>query len=418
MPYLIGLLILVQVLAPYRVWVILFVGMTGALLIGYLWVRVLAGGIQLHREMRFGWVQVGDVLEERFTLFNNSILPAFYVEVRDQSSLPDYTANQVRSVGPYGNTRWYVKTACSQRGLYEIGPSRVVMGDSLGVFNLEINYSATSSVLVTPPVVPLPAIRVASGGRSGDGRPRPNSLDKTVSAGGVREYRPEDALRWIHWPTSAKRDDLFVRVFDGTPAGDWWILLDAMADNIYGEGKYSTLEHGIILAASLAARGLQNRLAVGLMVNSADPAWLPPKLGEVQKWEILRKLALLNPGVSSLEQMLRHVGETVKTQSSLVIVTADVEGSWVQTLIPLVWRGVVPTVILLDPPSFGGEDSPDGIVSLLAELGIAHYLFRSDYLDQPDITPGGQGQWEWKVTASGRAIPVKRPDDLTWKEFS
>jgi uncharacterized protein (DUF58 family) len=191
-----------------------------------------------------------------------------------------------------------------------------------------------------------------------------------------------------------------------------------MADNIYGEGKYSTLEHGIILAASLAARGLQNRLAVGLMVNSADPAWLPPKLGEVQKWEILRKLALLNPGVSSLEQMLRHVGETVKTQSSLVIVTADVEGSWVQTLIPLVWRGVVPTVILLDPPSFGGEDSPDGIVSLLAELGIAHYLFRSDYLDQPDITPGGQGQWEWKVTASGRAIPVKRPDDLTWKEFS
>ena len=151
MPYLLGLLLLVHIFAPNRIWAILLIGLGGAYLVGWIWVRELAKNIGLTREMRYGWVQVGDALEERFTLVNSGVIPALSTEIQDQSTLPNYAAKQVRSVGPYGTTRWVIKTVCSQRGLYELGPTRVCMGDPLGLFSLEISLQAKASLLVTPP---------------------------------------------------------------------------------------------------------------------------------------------------------------------------------------------------------------------------------------------------------------------------
>ncbi|MBK9210615.1 MAG: DUF11 domain-containing protein [Anaerolineales bacterium] len=48
--------------------------------------------LRLTREVRFTWAQVGDKLEEQFTLTNNGSVPATWVEVVDHSTLPDYSA--------------------------------------------------------------------------------------------------------------------------------------------------------------------------------------------------------------------------------------------------------------------------------------------------------------------------------------
>ena len=70
----------------------------------------------------------------------------------------------------------------------------------------------------------------------------------------MRDYQPGDPLRMIHWPTSARMGKLFVRTFDGAPAGDWWILLDLEESTLAGSGFNSTEEHAVILAALLADR--------------------------------------------------------------------------------------------------------------------------------------------------------------------
>jgi len=62
--------LITDVLTPYKGWRILTVALAGAWLVSYLWVRSLAKGLELLREMRFGWAQVGDRLVERFTLRN------------------------------------------------------------------------------------------------------------------------------------------------------------------------------------------------------------------------------------------------------------------------------------------------------------------------------------------------------------
>lgn len=415
LPALVALLLVLQLIAPYRGWVILLVGLGGAWLIGYLWARSLARGLRLTREMRFGWAQVGDRLEERFTLTNAEWAPALWVEVVDHSTMPGYEVNRATGVGSGESTRWSKKGICTRRGLFTLGPTSLLAGDPFGLYTVSLHYSVSMPFVVMPPVVPLPAIEVSPGGRAGEGRPRADAPERTVSAASVREYLPGDSLRWIHWRTSARRDSLFVRLFDGVPASDWWILLDMDRRVQAGEGQDSTEEHGVILAASLADRGLRLGKAVGLAACGEELAWLPPRGGEGQRWEILRALALVSPARRSLSELLARTGPALGQHASLVIVTPAVGGEWVETLVPLLRRGVTPTVLLLDPVSFGGSGDARGTTALLSDLGVAHYVITRALLDRSEARPGRRGHWEWRVSGAGRALPVRRPRDIAWK---
>jgi uncharacterized protein (DUF58 family) len=397
--------------------VILLVGLGGTWLISYFWAVGLGKNVRLVREMRYGFAQVGDRLEERFTLKNAGLFPVIWAEVVDHSTFPEYQASQVRAVDATGATRWQLSTVCTQRGMFELGPTTILMGDPLGFYTVELHYPATSSVLVTPPVLKLPTIRIASGGRSGRGRPRPNAPDRTVSASTLREFNPGDPLRWIHWPTTARKNSIFVRLFDGTPASDWFIFVDMAKAVQVGVGADSTLEHSVILAASLAANGLDSGIPVGLAANGEPPIWLAPHLGGDQQWEILRALAQIGPGELSLRQSLTRAHPMLHAQVSLIIITPDTGGNWMESLVPLLWRGIVPTVILLDPVSFGEAHPAGPIASLLTSVQVTHHIIQRELLDVPEARPGKAGEWEWKITASGKAIPIQRPKDMAWRRF-
>lgn len=389
LPALVGLLLILQLVVPYRGWRILLVGLGGAWLVSYLWARSLARGLRLTREMRFGWAQVGDKIVERFTLANDGRVPALWVEVVDHSTIPDYPASRGISVGSQHSIRWHLDAVCTRRGLFTLGPTTVQTGDPFGLYTVTLHYPASLPLIVLPPIVPLPTIEVAPGGRVGEGRPRAHALEPSVSAVGVREYHPEDSLHWIHWRTSAHRDSLFVRVFDSTLASDWWILLDMNRHVQVGQGPDATEEHAVILAASLADRGLRSGQAVGLAAQGEQLVWLPPHEGEGQRWEVLRSLALVSLGSRPLAELLDGMRSALEQHTSLVIITPDMDTAWVEALVPLLRRGAIPTVLLLDPVSFGASQaSPRWLVErLLVNLGVAHYLVTRDLLDRPEVRP-------------------------------
>jgi uncharacterized protein (DUF58 family) len=415
LPILVGLVALMQLIAPYKGWVILAVGLGGAWLLSYLWAKSLARDLRLTREMRFGWAQVGDQLEERFTFANDGWAPALLAEVKDHSTMPGYRADRGTGVGGRSSSRWTQRAVCARRGLFTLGPTTLRTGDPFGLYTVTLHYPASVPLLVLPPIVPLPTIEVSPGGRAGEGRPRPSAPERTINAAGVREYLPGDSLRWIHWRTSARHDSLFVRVFDGIPASDWWIVLDMDRRVQVGEGQDSTEEHGVILAASLADRGLRLQRRVGLVAHGEDLVWLPPRRGDDRRWRILRTLALISPGSYSLSDLLVRTGPALGQRASLVVITPAVAGDWVESLVPLARRGVTPTVLLLDPVSFGGGGDVRGAVALPANLGVTHHVITRDVLNRAEARPGQEGQWEWRVVGAGRAIPIRQPRDLAWR---
>jgi uncharacterized protein (DUF58 family) len=368
--------------------------------------------------MRFGWAQVGDRLEERFTLVNEAPTPALWVELRDQSTLPDYNIDQVTGIEYRARRTWRTGHVCTRRGIFTLGPLQLTSSDPLGLFTVELTDPRSVQLIVTPPVLTLPEIQVAAGGKTGEGRPRPHAPDRTISVSGVRQYVSGDNLRWVHWPTSARRGELFVRTFDQTSTGDWWIVLDANADVQAGTGMRSTFEHAIILAASLAARGLKLGKAVGMAGLGRELLWLPPQTGDGHRMAILRALATFDPGDQPLAFLLQRMEAPLAQARSLILITPDISGDWLRALLPMAWRGAVPTTLLLDPVTFGAPSPAAPLAEELARFGITHQIIPADMLDQPEARPGRVGRYGWRVTPSGRAIPVGETVESSWKSLT
>ncbi len=419
LPILLALAIVMQVIDPSRVWKILAVGLGGAWLVGWLWARRLARSLRLMREMRYGWAQVGDRLEERFTLRNDSVFPATWVEMEDHSTLPGYRVALATAVGGESEVTLLTEGHCSRRGLYLLGGSTLRSGDPLGIYTVTIEDPASRALLVLPPVVPLPPIAVTPGGSLGDGHPRLRALEESVRVTGVREYQPGDPLRRIHWPTSARRDKLYARQQDSNPAGDWWILLDLDQGAQAGSDWDSTVEHGVILAASLADRGLREKQAIGLAMNSAQPCWLTPRENERQRWDILHALALAQPGGLSLRDFLERGGKTFGKQASLVIITPSTQMDWLESLAPLLWRGLAPTVLLLEAASFGGQGSSQAVAEQLQGIGVICHVIPRDLLNRPEARPGQAGRWQFRQSKiTGKVQAIQRPEHLDWRRLA
>lgn len=396
-----------QILDPSRVWVILLIGIGGAWLVCWWWARGLVRSLHFEREMRFGWAQVGDRLEERFTLINRFMLPATWVTLQDHSTLPDHYVSAASGVDGAGTSQWHIQTRCTHRGVYTLGGTTLETGDPLGIYTITFDDPTSATLAVMPPIVSLPKFEITSSGLDGEGRPKRHALQETINVSHTREMLPHDPMHLIHWKTTAKHNKFFVRQFEGTPAGDWWLILDLHKDWQLGAGWDSTEEHAIILTSSLAAQGLNEDHPVGLSINGTQPDWILPRRNEYQLRSLLKALAVASPSEMPLKDYLTRAGRSFSNHCSLLIVTANADPDWAGSLIPLMWRGVMPTVFLFDPISFGGSVDIKHVAGIFQSLSIPCHVIPKSLLDKPQARPGHEGEWEWRISATGKAHAVR-----------
>jgi len=410
LPFIGAIAFIMQMIDPSRVWVILMVGIGGTWLFCWWWVQGLAKSLKFKREMRYGWAQVGDKLEERFTLTNGFILPVTWVAVRDNSTLPDHHTSVVTGVEGTSTSQWKTLNQCTRRGVFTLGGTTLETGDPFGIYTLTLEDPTSSTLAVMPPIVPLPEFNILSSGWAGMGKTNPHSLEETINASHTREMVPGDPMKLVHWKTTARRNKFFVRQADSTHAGDWWVLLDIHKDSQIGTGWNSTEEHGVILAASLIAKGLNEDHSVGLAVNGNEPAWHVPRRNEYQQRALMKSLAVATPSEINLKNYLQRSGMAFGGRCSLLIVTASADVNWAQSLLPLMWRGILPTVFLLDTNTFGKTANIDQLAGILETFGIPCHVISRALLDNPQTRPGHEGEWEWRISGTGRAIVVQKPD--------
>lgn len=420
LPVLVVVLLTVYLVDPYRGWLVMLTGLGAMLVFSFIWVFTLRQSLALIHERRFGWAKVGDRLEERFVLRNGGWLPAVWVDVDYRTTMPGYHPGRAVGAAAGGELSWVTSGVCSQRGVFSLGPLTVKSGDPLGVFEVTFEYPATTTLLVTPPVLPLPQIRVAPGGRAGESRIRQHAFATSISASNVREYAPGDSIRMIHWPTTARKDEYFVRILENTPAGDWWIFLDLDIRHHFGEGYSSTEEHGVVLAASLAEAGLLRGNAVGLVTQGNDVTWLPPHFGEAHHQKIMQALALAKSGPITLASLLAQARPAFRQNPSLILITSNLSSDWMVNVLPLIKRRIVPTVLLFDPAQYSEGVSTrrarEALLGHLEKQGISSALMDPAYFDRPEAQPGTQGRWVWRRTGSNMAVAETAPDNLPWQK--
>jgi hypothetical protein len=133
--------------------------------------------------------------------------------------------------------------------------------------------------------------------------------------------------------------------------------------------------------------------------------------------DILRALALLEPGQLPLSDLLERSNSTFGNRISLIVITPSMKNDWLPSLTHLLRKGINPTVLLMDPSTFDAPQSADSLAGVLSEMGIPQFTLSRSLLQRPEAHPGWQGVWKWRVTPFGKAIPTRPPGDLTWRRL-
>ncbi len=431
--WLLPLLLVNQLFAPHIVWVVLLIALSGFYVVGYLWVRNQTPALALRRRRVGSILIAGDLLQEEFELTNSSQLPLLWAEFIDHSTVPDYEVGRVVACEGDNAYRWRTEALCRQRGVFRLGPHRLRTHDPLGLFRVTIDDGQEDVVIIYPRVVHLPAIQPPHGNAQGGDRQR-SPLLGNLPAATVSDYQRGDSLRHVHWVSTARRGRMMVKDLELEQSGNIWLVLDLDHQVQRGEGEGSTLEQGIVVAASLAAELLSGReqRAVGLLAYSGDAAdgragglvEVMPSQGSAHTWPILSALAPVAAGEITLGELLVSSRGRIGRGSTLMVITpvalpgavgdpatdGHTVQDWVAELVRLKSAGVNSSVVLIA----AADDEPvhgEVMRGLLARMEIGCTLISAG-MSLPALLTFRRRRRIVRTTPTGGAVSYEVDEEV------
>ena len=129
----------------------------GALLLVLAWLLTALSlrGIVVERRARSSRAGVGDVFEEHFEIANNSRITKLWLEVANETKIPNATGSRVVTLLRGRQKRSYTaRTWLTSRGGFTLGPTTLTSGDLFGIFRVSRQYPAVSNLVVFPMLFP------------------------------------------------------------------------------------------------------------------------------------------------------------------------------------------------------------------------------------------------------------------------
>ena len=234
-----------------------------------------------------------------------------------------------------------IRVRCRQRGVYEVGSVGLLVADPLRLYPRRLERPTEAKLLVFPRVVPLEQIGLRAGLAIGDIRAPTFVLPDPVRPIGVRDYRPGDSPRQIHWKASARRGSIQVKVLERTVRRDLAIYLDVGGfDHSWLVYREALFERAATAAASLANATIERGGSVALACGGSDPIALPGNTGLDQLRGILEALAVVQPTEGRpIENMIAATLWRQPAGTTIVVLTPTPEEPLLAELAPVRRRG-------------------------------------------------------------------------------
>jgi len=151
-----------------------------------------------------------------------------------------------------------------RRGIVEIGPLEVIVGDPFGLAASSTEGAPRTELTVYPRVDEIVPVPHTSGDDPHAGADHPSALGRSgEDFYALRPYVVGDDLRRVHWPSTARRDELTVRQDELPWQGRVTVLLDVRRN----AHTPASLELAVSAAASIITASWKRRDLVRLITT-------------------------------------------------------------------------------------------------------------------------------------------------------
>jgi uncharacterized protein (DUF58 family) len=326
--------------------------------VAWWWKKKSLIGVTYRRQFQYTRGFPGERISLKIVVENRKILPISWLRIQDDwaqtvgPELEDVLApSHIQDRGILTNVfslRWYEKAQRQYnllfrtRGVFQIGPARMDSGDLFGIFEMKDESSHNQYLTVFPTLLPFSKLDFPAEDPFGDRKSLRRIFEDPNRPMGVREYKPEDGFRRVHWPATAKTGQLQVKVYQPTSGQVMMVCMNVSTFARHWEGIYpELLEHMIRVAATLVSEGMREGYKVGLIANGClahadQPFRIPPGRSPQQLAILLGALAGVTSVVTgNFERFLMREIPRIQYGATLVILTAISSPELASTLVQL-----------------------------------------------------------------------------------
>ncbi len=154
---------------------------------------------------------------------------------------------------------------------------------------------------------------------------------KGIEFSNVREYQYGDDVRSIDWNTSARKHELYVKLFTEERERSLLLVVDASASMLFGSREHRKKDLALEVCAVLAFSALQNNDKVGLLVFTDQvETYIPPRKGRHHVLMILEELFQLKPQskTTNINAALSFIRYTRRRQEIIFLLTDLVDSDY------------------------------------------------------------------------------------------
>jgi uncharacterized protein (DUF58 family) len=259
-----------------------------------------------------------------------------------------------------------------RRGVLEVGPLDVVVGDAFGLTSSQLPAVGTSELVIYPRIDPVAPLPVASGHDPPAAARHPNALGRAGDDFyALRPYQVGDDLRRVHWPATAHHDELMIRQHELPWQERTTVLLDVRAYAHVPESFELAVSAAASVLVACSTRGDQVRLTTSAGTDSGFEG------GRAHLESCLLHLATIEVDQgASLQRALDRLGRATPG-GSLVLVVASLATTDLHRLNGLTGRFGRVVTVLFEPSAWdpaGADNPPPDVGNLVRVTARSSFL--------------------------------------------
>jgi len=215
------------------------------------------------------------------------------------------------------------------RGLFEIGPTKVIIRDRMGFYATEGEIKTKTEILVYPSYEDIKKLDMIGKKRQLGllfGFHRTKLKGMGMDFWGIRKYQTGDAFKFIDWKAFSRSGKMMVREYESEENIRVLVLVDSSASMGAGLPRNTKLEYAIRSAVLLIHLAFEKKDLVGLCVyDDKVRNWVDVTAVRTRLFQFLEALAHAKPeGEADLEEAIDFILQRVK-RASYIVVLSDLE---------------------------------------------------------------------------------------------